>query len=127
MPQKKTSKYSKNSKNSSSRDDDVIQIRETGQQYAIVIKNLGGCHLEVLCYDGITRMAHIRGKMRKRQWITVGDVLLIGQRDYQDSKCDVLLKYKHEQIIKLKEWGEIPQTSQQEGDEQECAFEFNDI
>ena len=30
---------------------------------------LGNGRLEAMCFDGTKRLAHIRGKLRKRQWI----------------------------------------------------------
>lgn len=35
-------------------------------EYAQVIKMLGNGRLEALCFDGEKRLAHIRGKMRKK-------------------------------------------------------------
>ena len=125
MPQKKTNRKSKNSKNSSHHDKDHLQFKEPGQEYAKVLRNLGGCRLEVFCYDGNTRLAHIRGKMRKRQWIQPEDTILIGLREFQDSKCDVVHKYKHEEVKRLIHVGEIPQLGKQQ--ETDCVFDFLDI
>ena len=41
-------------------------FREDGQEYAQVIKMLGNGRLEAQCFDGEKRLAHIRGKMRKK-------------------------------------------------------------
>ncbi len=35
-------------------------------EYAQVIKMLGNGRLEALCFDGIKRLCHIRGKLRKK-------------------------------------------------------------
>lgn len=35
-------------------------------EYAQITKMLGSGHLEVQCFDGEKRIAHIRGKMRKK-------------------------------------------------------------
>ena len=83
-------------------------IKEEGQEYAQVNKMLGSGRLEAFCFDGKTRLCHIRGKMLKKNWIIVGDVILIGLRDYQDSKADVIHKYSAEDSRKLKSQGEIP-------------------
>jgi translation initiation factor 1A len=47
------------------------------QEYAQVTKLLGNCRLEVQCFDGKTRLANIRGSMRKKVWIKINDVVLI--------------------------------------------------
>lgn len=47
---------------------------------------LGNGRLEAYCFDGKKRLAHIRGKMRKRVWVNQGDIVLLGLREYQDDK-----------------------------------------
>ena len=41
-------------------------FKEDGQEYAQVTKMLGNGRLEAQCFDGEKRLAHIRGKMRKK-------------------------------------------------------------
>lgn len=48
-------------------------FKEDGQEYAQVTKMLGNGRLEAQCFDGEKRLAHIRGKMRKK----VCSVLLV--------------------------------------------------
>ena len=69
---------------------------------------LGNGRLEALCFDGKKRLAHIRGKMRKKVWINQGDIILISLRDYQDGKCDVIQKYSSDEARSLKQYGELP-------------------
>lgn len=38
-------------------------------EYAQVTRMLGNGRIEAICFDGKTRLAHIRGKMRKRVWV----------------------------------------------------------
>ncbi len=54
---------------------------------------LGNGRLEAQCFDGARRLAHIRGKLRKKVWINQGDIILLSLRDYQDEKGDVIMKY----------------------------------
>jgi translation initiation factor 1A len=78
-----------------------------------VTKMLGNGRLEAQCFDGEKRLAHIRGKMRKKVrhdasvyawtlltpkrytqvWINQGDIVLLSLRDFQDDKADVIVKY----------------------------------
>lgn len=51
-----------------------------------VMRMLGNGRAECYCYDGVTRLGHIRGKMRKKVWVSAGDIVLVGKRDYQDDK-----------------------------------------
>lgn len=53
---------------------------------------LGNGRAECYCYDGVTRLGHIRGKMRKKVWVSAGDIVLVGKRDYQDDKASPVRK-----------------------------------
>lgn len=53
-------------KNENDDDKRELVFREDGQEYAQVIKMLGNGRLEAQCFDGEKRLAHIRGKMRKK-------------------------------------------------------------
>ena len=85
-------------------------FKEDGQEYAQVLKMLGNNRLDAQCIDGVKRLAHIRGKMRKKVWVNAGDVVLVGLRDYQDGKADVILKYSAEEARALKSYGELPES-----------------
>lgn len=49
---------------------------------------LGNGRLEAYCFDGVKRLAIIRGKMQKKVWMGNGDIVLVSLRDFQDGKCD---------------------------------------
>ncbi len=69
---------------------------------------LGNGRLEAYCIDGVKRLCHIRGKMRKKVWVNTGDIVLLGLREYQDEKADVILKYMADEARSLKQYGELP-------------------
>lgn len=50
--------------------------------------------LEAKCFDGPIRLAHIRGKLRKKVWINQGDIILLSLREYQDEKSDVYVMHR---------------------------------
>lgn len=83
-------------------------FKEDGQEYAQVLRMLGNGRLEAACIDGVKRLCHIRGKMRKKVWVSAGDVILLGLREYQDEKADVILKYAPDEARSLKAYGELP-------------------
>lgn len=97
---------------------------------------LGNGRCESKCFDGVTRLCHIRGKLRKKVWVNAQDIVLVGLREYQDDKADIILKYSPDEARNLIKYGEIPDTTTiseavngeegAEGDEDEIAFEFND-
>ena len=41
-------------------------------------------------------------------WINSSDIILLGLRDYQDTKADVILKYTPGEARNLKAYGELP-------------------
>ena len=43
-----------------------LVFKEDGQEYAQVTKMLGNGRLEAMCFDGVKRLCHIRGKLRKK-------------------------------------------------------------
>lgn len=69
---------------------------------------LGNGRIQAQCFDGQRRLAHIRGKLRKKVWINQGDIILLSLRDYQDEKGDVLMKYSADEARNLKNYGELP-------------------
>lgn len=86
-----------------------LVFKEDGQEYAQVLRMLGNGRLEAMCMDGVKRLCHIRGKMRKKVWVNTGDVILVGLRDYQDEKADVIMKYMADEARNLKQYGELPE------------------
>ncbi|KAJ1927533.1 Translation initiation factor 1A [Tieghemiomyces parasiticus] len=107
-----------------------LVFREEGQEYAQVTKMLGNGYVEALSFDGTKRLAHIRGKMRKKVWINQGDIILLSLRDFQDNKADIILKYNPEEARNLKTYGELPEGTKINeadtfgGEEEEVDFDF---
>ena len=91
-------------------EDRELTYKGESEEYAQVIKILGDGRFECNCTDGVKRIAHVRGKMRKRIWIANGDIILVSLRDFEPEKCDVVEKYKEKEVAKLKKAGEIPES-----------------
>ena len=105
----KGGKNRRRGKNENEREKRELVFKEDGQEYAQVLKMLGNGRLQALCFDGVERLCHIRGKLRKKVWINQGDIILIGLRDFQDERADVLLKYNPDEARSLKAYGELPE------------------
>lgn len=97
---------------------------------------LGNGRLEAQCIDGTKRLCHIRGKMRKKVWVAQGDIILVGLREYQDEKADVIMKYTADEARVLKQYKELPENIRIndadvifEGEDKENQefFDFDDI
>jgi len=104
----KGGKNRRRGKNENDREKRELIFKEDGQEYAQVLKMLGNGRLEAMCFDGTKRLCHIRGKLRKKVWINQSDIILIGLRDYQDAKADVIMKYSADEARNLKLYGELP-------------------
>ena len=74
-----------------------------------MLRLLGSGRVECNCMDGKKRICTIRGSMRNRVWIRVGDIVLIGLRDFgDDGKADIMLTYYDEEAFELQDLGELP-------------------
>lgn len=102
-----------------------IVLKDDEQEYAQVEKKEGGPYMRLKCADGVHRLGVVRGKMRKRQWMNVGDTVLVSLRDFQDDKCDIIHTYTPEEVRKLIAKGELPPQMQSERRE-ESACEANE-
>ena len=61
---------------------------------AIVTQMLGSDKMRVECDDGKERIARIPGKLRKRVWIRVGDLVLLQPWTVMsDTRADVVWRY----------------------------------
>lgn len=99
----KGGKNRKRGKNENEEEKRELVYKEDGQEYAQVIRMLGNGRLEAQCIDGKKRLCNIRGKMRKKVWVAQGDIVLVGLRDYQDEKADVIMKYTADEARVLKQ------------------------
>ena len=72
----------------------------------VAIKLLGFDRVLVRCQDGHERLCRIRGKMKRRVWIRVGDVVLVSPWDFQsDSRGDLIWRYTRAQADFLRKKG----------------------
>ena len=78
------------------------------EMFALAEQILGGRRVSVLCADGETRMARIPGKMRRRQWVREGDLIIVWPWDFQDTKADVKHRYTKTQAMYLSRKGVLP-------------------
>jgi len=112
-------KSDKSKKNGSSRqpkenvsaDSIVLSSNVEGTSYGQVIKVLGDCNFTVLCFDGRERLCHVRKSTKRKQKGNRAEndsIVLVGLRDYQDEKGDIIYIYTKEQVSILKRMREIP-------------------
>ena len=104
----KGGKNRRRGKNENDNEKRELVFKEYGQEYAQVTKMLGSGRVEAMCFDGKKRLCKIRGKLRKKVWINSSDIILIGLREYQDEKADIIQKYSPAEARNLRSYGELP-------------------
>jgi len=83
MPNQQGGKNYKKAKHGGS--DTMIRLEEAGDDelYGRVIKILGNLNMNVYCNDNKIRICKVRGSMRKRVWINIGDLVIISLRNLE--------------------------------------------
>ena len=62
-------------------------------------KLLGYDRIMVKCLDGFTRLCRIKGKMKRRVWIRVDDIVIVSPWDFQsDKRGDIVYRYRPNQL-----------------------------
>jgi translation initiation factor 1A len=103
----KQKKMANKSKNNSETKRSLI-LKDDEHEYAVVLKELGGCRFKVRMNmkdtEVIARLCgkFKKGKMRKDNTVEVGNLVLIGFRDYQDNMYDITFVYNTNESRKLK-------------------------
>jgi len=68
------------------------------EQFGSAELMMGANHIRVRCFDGVTRIGRIKGKIKKRVWIREGDILIVIPWSFQDEKCDIVYRYTGPQV-----------------------------
>nr|CAI5838076.1 unnamed protein product [Callosobruchus analis] len=109
----KGGKNRRRGKNENETEKRELVFKEDGQEYAQVTKMLGNGRLEAMCFDGVKRLCHIRGKLRKK-FTTESRRKSRGGHYLQEfpfnAKADVILKYTPDEARNLKTYGEFPES-----------------
>ena len=72
----------------------------------VIQQFLGYDRARVLCVDGKVRLCRIPGRLKKRMWMRVGDVVLVAPWEFQwDERGDIIYRYDGGQVAKLDEMG----------------------
>ncbi len=69
----------------------------------IAVKLLGFDRIMVKCQDGNERLCRIRGKLKRRVWIRLGDIVLVSPWDFQsDVRGDIIWRYRKNETAWLR-------------------------
>ena len=68
-----------------------IHLPVANDVMGVAVKLLGFDRIMVKCQDGHERLCRIRGKLKRRVWIRMGDIVLVSPWDFQsDTRGDVI-------------------------------------
>jgi len=83
--------------------------KNKSEMFAIVDRLMGGSRMNVVCADGKSRMARIPGRMKRRQRVRAGDLVIIRPWDIQNEKSDIIYRYRRTQAIILSRRNLLPE------------------
>ena len=83
--------------------------KKINEMFAIADQILGGRRVRSICEDGESRLARIPGKMRRRQWVREGDLIVVQPWEFQDEKANVCMRYTKTQSLYLSRKGVLPE------------------
>lgn len=86
-----------------------LVTKSEGLEYGVITTVLGGAKVQVQVFgENSPKLGYIRGPIYKREWLVKDDIVLISLRDFEPSKCDIVWKYKDDEIKQLQKMREIP-------------------
>jgi len=100
--------------------------RKVNEMFAIADQILGGRRVRAICEDGETRLSRIPGKMRRRQWVREGDLIVLQPWEFQDDKANVKMRYTKTQSLYLSRKGVLPEIVDAFGMAQEREESFEE-
>jgi initiation factor 1A len=106
-----------------------------GAVYGQVVKVLGDCNFTVRCFFENNEikelLCHLRKSAKKMGRVEVDSFVLVGLRDFQDNKGDILYTYHVDQAKLLAREGHVPKTKTSEmyneEEEEDTGIDFDDI
>jgi len=83
-----------------------VKLPVANDVLGVAIKLLGFDRIMVKCQDGRDRLCRVRGKLKRRVWIRLGDVVLVSPWDFQsDTRGDIYWRYRKNQTEWLRSQG----------------------
>lgn len=73
----------------------------------VIEQRHGGNKMKVSCVDGKERNCRVPGRLRRALWLRPGDVVIIEPWELDNTRGDVLYKYRKNQVGWLKRNGHL--------------------
>ena len=83
--------------------------KNKNEMFAIADRLMGGSRINVICEDGKSRLARIPGRMKRKQRVRAGDLIIIKPWDIQNDKADIIFRYRRTQSIILSKRKLLPE------------------
>jgi translation initiation factor 1A len=88
-----------------------VKLPRGKEVIGIIEQRLGGNKMRVSCLDGKSRICRVPGRLKRRLWLRPNDIVIIEPWDLDDTKGDVLFKYRPTQIAWLRKNGYLEKDS----------------
>lgn len=82
-----------------------VKLPRGREVIGIIEQRLGGNKMQVGCLDGKTRNCRVPGRLKRELWLRPNDVVIIEPWELDNTKGDVIFKYRPNQIEWLKNKG----------------------
>jgi len=87
-----------------------LPYKPKGEMFAVVRDFLGGSRMRAFCEDDHNRVIRIPGKLKKKMWCRVNDIIIIKAWTIQsDTKGDLVYRYRPAESEVLKRKGLVPE------------------
>ena len=89
--------------------------RRLGEMFGRVVGIFGNDRMEIFCEDGKHRIGRIRGKIKKRVWIRLTDLVVVNPWDWETpvsgkmGKCEISWRYLRHEVSWLDRNRRIPE------------------
>ena len=96
-----------NNKNSDEEEQIITRapLPKKGEIIGIIEQRLGGNRMMVNCLDNKKRNCRVPGRLRRKLWLRPNDVVIVQPWETDNTKGDLLFKYRTNQITWLKNQG----------------------
>ena len=92
-----------------------MPYRRNGEMFARIVEIYGQERMGVYCEDGKHRLGRVRGKIKKRVWMRIGDLVVINPWDFETKvpgkreKCEISWRYMRHEVSYLERTNRIPE------------------
>jgi len=86
------------------------RLPKSGELLGVVKEMSGGSRMVALCEDGLTRMIRIPGRLKRRMWVRMNDLVIVKPWVVQsDKKADLVYRYLPAQRMWMIRNNKIPE------------------